>query len=128
MLIDDKATLPSPPTAPTAGLCRRLLGKRGAINAASFITGIIATGIAYTALSMIVGMGLGAGILYQAETIRLETGIISSPQDLVPAIGSVSSVLLAAVVFSVAAGAIVCGRTAYRSTRRWLIARLGQEG
>ena len=41
MLADtDKATLPSPPTAPTEGPRRSLLGKRIAVNIASILTGL----------------------------------------------------------------------------------------
>ncbi len=127
-MLADKITLPPAPPAPVEGPYRRLLGKKFAINVASLTTGLIAAGTAYAALAMIVGMGLGVGILYQAESMRLATGIQPASFDLVPPIGSAASIMLAAVALSVPVGAFVCGRVAYRSTRRWLTARFGQEG
>lgn len=122
----DKATLPPP--APAEQPQRRLLSKKFAINAIAILTGIIATAAAYTALSMVVGMGLGAGAMYQSESVRLATGIPLAGADFVPPIGSVASILLAAVVLSVPLGAVVCGRVAYLSTRRLLAARFTTEG
>ena len=116
MLTDDKATLPSPVMAPPKGPHHRLLSRRVVINAAAIIAGLMVIAVAYTALSLVVGMGLGTGVLYPAGA------------PLVPPTGSVASILLAAVTLTVPVGALACGHTAYRSTRRRLVARLTREG
>lgn len=115
-MLADKATLPPAPPAQASRPQRQLLGKRVAVNAASLVTSIIAAGTAYTGLAMVVGIGLGTGVLYPSGV------------DRVPPTGSVASILLAAVALSVPAGAVACGLTAYRSTRRWLAARFVREG
>jgi len=114
--------LPPPPPVPAEQPQRRLLSKKFAINATAILTGIIAAAVAYTALSTVVGIGLGAGIVFQAESIRLATGLQPGSVDLVPSIGSVASILLAGAVLSVPLGAVVCGRVAYLSARRLLAA------
>lgn len=89
----------------------------------AFVTGLIAAAVAYTALSTVVGIGLGARILYQAEVMRLATGVSPISVDLVPHLGSPASLLLAAADFCVPFGALACGEAAYRSAKRWLAAR-----
>jgi hypothetical protein len=77
---------------------------------------------------MVIGMGLVAGVMYQAELVKLATGIQPASADVVPAVGSGSSILLAVITLSVPAGALACGIAAYRSTKLWLAARFTMEG